>query len=290
MGKLGFITLALVCFACGPSARPGNGPGDDDGVDAPAGNCTVTPENTPAACSDGVDNDCNDRTDCGDPGCSGVGECPVCGAVENPEAQPLALPDGVSSGTACSTDAQCTDVAAPNCVAKECHASYTSTLNFIGFPMNTVLSDPTKLLAVCVKMEHTWLRDLQMELITPDGNVFILQKFIDRSGGEIFLGHANDSDPGDMPMPGDGYDYCWTPTAAQDMYTAAMETWDSHQVLPAGDYKSSAPWSALSNATLNGMWTMRVTDLWGIDNGFMFAWSIKFDPSLVSDCSGPIIE
>jgi hypothetical protein len=30
---------------------------------------------------------------------------------------------------------------------------------------------------------------------------------------------------------------------------------------------------------------MRVTDLWRDDNGFMFAWKIAFDPSLVPDCS-----
>ena len=44
-----------------------------------------------------------------------------------------------------------------------------------------------------------------------------------------------------------------------------------------------------ANSSLNGKWTMRVTDLWPIDNGFMFNWSITFDPSLVDDCNGPII-
>ena len=41
---------------------------------------------------------------------------------------------------------------------------------------------------------------------------------------------------------------------------------------------------------LNGEWTIIVTDLWPIDNGFMFEWSIAFDPSLVVDCEGPIIQ
>jgi hypothetical protein len=38
------------------------------------------------------------------------------------------------------------------------------------------------------------------------------------------------------------------------------------------------------------MWTFRVTDMYGVDNGHLFKWSINFDPSLVVDCSGPIIE
>src|SRR5881394_407093 len=120
--------LALASLvACGPAARRMD---DDDGsgggnVDAPTG--TTGPE----VCNDAYDNDGDGRADCADPDCSGRDGCPVCGSVENPQAQPLALPDGVSSGAACTTDAQCT-AGTPNCVQGECHASYSSTLKFIG--------------------------------------------------------------------------------------------------------------------------------------------------------------
>jgi hypothetical protein len=274
------LLVSLSAAGCGPSGRPGTG--GDDGVDAP-------PATGAEICNDGIDNDGNGRADCSDPACSGVDGCPVCGAVENPEATPLALPDGISSGTMCSTDAQCSG-GTPNCVAKECHASYTSTLNFIGFPNQAKLADPNKLLKVCIKAEHSWVRDLQIELITPDGAVFILHKFVDRSGGEIYLGEANDSDTAAMPVAGVGYNYCWTPTATTpEFLTAPTVQWSGHAQLPAGDYKSVAPWTALTGASLNGTWTMRVTDLWGIDNGFLFKWNIAFDPTLVSDCAGPII-
>ena len=274
--------LILAVAGCGPAGRENNIGGDDDGVDA-AG--TSGPE----ICNDAIDNDGDGRADCSDIDCSGVGDCPICGSVENPEAVPLALPDGISSGAVCSTDAQCTDPATPNCVAKECHASYTSTLNFVGFPAGATLTDPNKLLKVCVKMEHSWVRDLQMELIAPNGATFILHKFVDRTGGETYLGEANDNDPDNAPVPGVGYDYCWTSTGTANMLAAPTTQWMFHEQLPAGNYASVAPWSALLNVPLNGMWTMRVTDLWGIDNGFMFQWSIAFDPSLVSDCAGPII-
>ncbi len=286
-----FALLMVVAAACGPAARHnGGGLGDDDdGPDANDGACVPTAE----VCNDGIDNDCDQRLDCSDIDCSGIGDCPVCGAVENPEATPLALPDGVSSGTACSTDAQCGGTT-PNCVAKECHASYVSTLNFVGFPQGATLTDPTKLLKICVNMEHSWLRDLEIELITPSNGVFILHKFVDRSGGEIFLGNANDSDPAEAPVPGTGMQYCWTSTATVPILSstgvaAPTQTVNFNEVMPAGDYASVAPWTALTATPLNGMWSMRVTDLWGIDNGFMFQWSISFDPSLVSDCAGPII-
>ncbi len=291
------LFLALTVVACAPGERnPGGGDGDggDDGggddapeVDAPTGGgCTPTAE----MCGDSVDNDCDLRVDCGDPDCSGVGSCPVCGAVENPESQPLALPDGIGQSTVCSTDAQCGDPLLPYCVHKECHASYTSTLSFIGFPMSSRLDDVSKLLSVCVKMEHSWLRDLQMDLVTPDGRVITLHKFVDRTGGEIFLGEANDSDQASNPVPGAGYDYCWKPNAPAIMLDSPTVNMGGNQTLPAGDFRSVSPWAAMTGVPLNGAWTMRVTDLWPIDNGFMFEWSIAFDPSLVEDCSGPIIE
>lgn len=281
----------LISFAvlagCGPGTRD-DGHHGNGGVDAPS----IGPE----ICNDNFDNDEDGRVDCSDVDCSGVGDCPVCGMVNNPEATPLPLPDGVSSGTTCSTDAQCTS-ATPNCVASECHASYTSTLNFIGFPDGATLTDPSKLLKICVNMEHSWLRDLQMDLIAPNGNVFLLDKWYDRDTlEEIYLGNANDSDTESMPVPGTGMEYCWTPAGAAEMIDhtngAAAPTMmmvSGHEILSPGDYKSTTPWSALAGTPLNGMWTMRVTDLWAIDNGFMFKWSIAFDPTLVQDCGGQII-
>jgi hypothetical protein len=259
-------------------------------------------EGPPGTCMDGLDNDQDGRPDCSDPDCSGLEGCAVCGEVENPLGQPLALPDGIGAGetTTCSVDTDCTNATLPNCISgavKECHASYVSTLNFVGFPMDSKLTDPTKLQAVCVKMEHSWVRDLQIELITPDNAVFILHKFLDRTGGELYLGNANDSDPDDAPVPGQGAVYCWTPDA-MTMMVGPTPTQNgptqpagvfSESLIP-GNYKPASPWNALSNTTLNGPWSIRVTDLWPIDNGFIFEWSIKFDPTLVSDCSGPIIQ
>ncbi len=281
LGSLIAGGLILLGAACGPASRPGAGD-DTSGVDAPNG---------AEVCTDAVDNDGDNRVDCSDTDCSGIGDCPVCGSVEQPEAQPLALPDGIGQSTTCSTDAQCSgDPTLPNCVAKECHASYVSTLNFVGFPANATLLDPSKLLAVCVNMEHSYLRDLQIELLTPSGGVFVLHKFVDRSGGEIHLGQANDSDDAGTPVAGMGAEYCWTASAPQSMLEApTMMGPGFSEQLPAGNYKPIAPWAGFAGTTLNGVWKMRVTDLWPADNGFMFKWSIKFDPTLIADCAGPII-
>ena len=57
-----------------------------------------------------------------------------------------------------------------------------------------------------------------------------------------------------------------------------------------GDYAAADPWTTLNGSPLNGQWKFVVTDLWPMDNGFLFDWTISFDPQAVGDCSGPIIE
>jgi hypothetical protein len=259
---VGFVTSLI---ACGPAARTNTG-GPGDGVDAAS-----TPDSGPCVpaaeqCSGGVDEDCDGLVDCSDPDCSGVGTCPVCGTVSHPLATPLALPDGDG-------------------------AFYTSKLHFTGFGATQKVTDVHNLLSVCVNMEHSWLRDLQIELIAPSGETVVLQKMLGRTGGEVFMGMPNDND-GTNPVPGVGANYCWTPTATKppmlDYVNAVAPS--GHFDLPPSNYQASGTFSPIMGASLNGDWTIKVTDLWPIDNGFIFEWNIAFDPTLVQDCSGPIIQ
>ncbi|HSN28286.1 MAG TPA: hypothetical protein VLT45_18500, partial [Kofleriaceae bacterium] len=262
-------------------------------------------------CADGIDNDCDGLVDCNDPNCSGVGSCPICGQVQHPLSQPLALPDGVNNGTACTSSSTCA-ASAPSCVIHECHAAYTSSLHFDGFAQNQTFMAVSNIQKVCVNMEHSWLRDLEIVLRAPDGKEIELQRMAGRSGGEVYLGHANDCDTAASPVPGTGADYCWTPTATNGSMIAfanaaagmasapcactgsglndGCTAGSSIAELPPGDYGIDGQWTGLRGAPLNGDWTIVVTDAWGEDNGYIFSWSIAFDPSLVQDCSGPVIQ
>jgi len=307
-------TLGVVCvlssflLACGPTVS-GSDDDDDDTSNLPdsgfgpvvdAGPCVATgSESTPETCSDNADNDCDGKWDCQDPDCSGVGDCPVCGEVETSAGAGIVLPDGVIGDT-CSSDAQCTDPSLPNCVESECHASYTSILNVVGFGDNQTFESPDLIESVCVSIEHSWLRDMEIRLVAPGGQIVRLQQFLGRTGGEVYLGQANDCDEG-SPTPGTGASYCWRPdstnssmlafaNAGVGMASAPSCLVGTSDELPPGDYAADDPWTQLVGSPLNGEWKFVVTDLWPIDNGFLFDWTISFNPNSVEDCEGPIIR
>jgi subtilisin-like proprotein convertase family protein len=267
------LVAVLALVACGSPHRPGTGGDDDSSADALVA-CVPSVEK----CDDGVDNDCDYLTDCEDPECSGVGTCPVCGMVEHPLSQPLALPDGDGAGP-----------------------PYTSDLYFMGFGPTQTMTAASNIVSVCVNMEHSWIRDLQIELHAPDGKIIVLSRQLGNTGSEVYLGQANDDDDANNPVPGVGADYCWTPAATNlpildyanangTMLTVTDAFGFTHNELPPGNYMASDPWSNLYGTPLNGFWKIFVQDKWAIDNGFIFSWSIAFDPTLVQNCSTPPIQ
>ncbi len=318
-----FSAIALLSLLCacpsgdGRPTRPGtetdggtagDGGGGNDGggggTDGSIPGCTPTgAENTPAMCSDAVDNDCDGFFDCSDPDCSGVGDCPVCGRVDTPLGSPLALPDGVGgmdcvNTSDCPSGQTCFDIEGD----RECRESYRSTLDFVGFGSAT-FDNVDDFVSICVTMEHSWIRDTEIRLEAPNGAFIRLSAFLGRDGGEIYLGEADDCDDDDAPEPGTGATYCWTPTATREPmleYANNGGSLDSApacnslfgedaDMMPPGDYQASDSFNNLIGTPLNGEWTLSVTDLWGIDNGYIFDWSITFSAANVEDCSSPLI-
>jgi hypothetical protein len=262
-----FASILLVASACGPSASPGDdtdedddGLDDEDGVDDDDDECTPAAE----ACSGGEDDDCDGAYDCDDSDCYGVDGCPDCGALDLTEGVPLALPDGVGT-------------------------SYETAIDFTGFSDGQDVGATTDLLGICVVMEHSWLRDLEIDITCPNGQSMVLQQFLGQVGTELFMGQPNDND-GFEPAPGTGAEYCWSPTATNaPMLTYANENPNVHD-LPSGDYRAVEPFDMLLGCPLNGEWIIKVTDLWGEDNGFIFSWGINFNPEIVADCSDWPVE
>jgi hypothetical protein len=133
-------------------------------------------------------------------------------------------------------------------------------------------------------MEHSWLRDLQIEITCPSGTNTVMQQFLGQEGSRVYMGVPLETD--DPNQPGTGWDYCWTPGATNPpMLTYANNSLPGGSgTLPSGDYQTVDPMTELVGCTLNGNWEIRVEDLWAWDNGFIFEWSVHFDPALVPDC------
>ncbi len=255
-----FSILVAAASGCGPSNAGDDD--DDDGetdVDAANPNCSNP---LPEACGNDQDDDCDGYSDCDDSDCSASCGNANCGILETPTAS-LSLPDG-----------DCDKDESIPC------AGYESDLLFTGFSQGQTLTDISKLLGVCVNMEHSWMRDLVIYAECPNGTRVMLSDFQGHNGGAVNLGVPNQSDGG---PPGTGWDYCWTPTATNLPWIPYADA-NLPSTLPAGDYQSSQPLTQFLGCPLNGAWTIRVEDRWGFDDGFIFNWSVKFDAGIVEDC------
>lgn len=161
-------------------------------------------------------------------------------------------------------------------------SAYETPIFITGFAPGQLLTDVNDLWSICVNMEHSWMRDMTISIMCPNGTEVIMHDHPGNIGGMVLLGEPVDFD-GTRPTPGVGYDYCWTPDATAGTWleyaNSTFGTFGSG-TLPSGDYSSYQPLSNLIGCPLNGEWMIRVQDLWAQDNGFIFSWSINFDPDL----------
>ena len=165
---------------------------------------------------------------------------------------------------------------------------FTSSLLFTQFnPGQTVGAGD--ILSICVDMEHTYMGDLVLQVICPNGQTMI---FHQQGGGYTYIGGANDTDSDLNPIPGECWHYCWSPDATNGTWVdnsvfgtgnTTLAGIPASEALNAGTYEPVQPFSNLNGCPLNGEWTYQSTDLWGADNGFICSWEINFDPSIIPD-------
>ena len=152
---------------------------------------------------------------------------------------------------------------------------YETSIFFTEFSPGQTLVNANDLESICVIMEHSWMRDIEITLTCPNGQSIILHEHPGNFGSEVYLGEPNHNDNFN-PVPGLGYDYCWTPNAVNPTWIEYANTVLVSNTLPSGDYSSFEPVSNLVGCPLNGEWTIGVVDLWPADNGYIFNWSLKF--------------
>lgn len=160
--------------------------------------------------------------------------------------------------------------------------AYESSIFFDNFEANSTFQDSSDLLSICVNMEHSWARDLKISLRCPSGKEVILHNFWGQSGNRINLGVPITGD-NSIPIPGTGYDYCWTPLATTGTwieYNSTNNPGSSILNLPADEYNPYQSFNEFVGCPLNGQWTIEVEDLWAQDNGYIFNWQLNFDERL----------
>ena len=154
------------------------------------------------------------------------------------------------------------------------------------------LDDITQLVSICITMEHSYLGDLDIEIISPNDQVVRMH---DQGGGSANLGipwatGQVDGNSGNT-TPGVGFQYCFVPGNANPTLVGGIQTGGTFPngngpgtytdtFVPAGTYSSVNPLTGLLGSPLNGDWTIRIVDNIGQDNGYIFEWSITFDPNL----------
>jgi gliding motility-associated-like protein len=174
--------------------------------------------------------------------------------------------------------------------------NYSTSINMSGFPDGATFSDASDLQSVCVNMEHSYLGDLEMWLVCPNGTQAVLFNantggFLPGGfgGGGTFLGDANDQGNG---TPGIGFDYCFSSvnntwgTMAQEFganNTVPVNSFAppaGNAMNPNGVYLPETNFSAFNGCPLNGNWTLFIRDNLSIDDGYIFEWGLYFDASL----------
>lgn len=171
-------------------------------------------------------------------------------------------------------------------------AAYSTSINVTCFDPNQTLTNISQIESICLNMEHSYLGDLDIEIISPNGQVVRLH---DQGGGSANLGipwatGGVDGNSFDV-IPGNGFDYCFVPNGGFPTLVDGVQlvgvfpSGDGPNTyvdafVPEGNYSSVNPLEGLLGSPLNGNWTIYIVDNLAQDNGYVFSWELNFDNDL----------
>ncbi|SDI16398.1 PKD domain-containing protein [Winogradskyella thalassocola] len=171
-------------------------------------------------------------------------------------------------------------------------SAYSTSINVTCFDDAQTLTDISQIESICLNIEHSYLGDLDIDIISPNGQVVRLHN---QGGGSANLGipWATNAVDGNSNIitPGEGLDYCFVPNNGFPTLASGIQTGGAFPVedgtgtytdsfVPAGNYSAVEALDGLIGSPLNGNWTIRVVDNLALDNGYMFSWELNFDPNL----------
>jgi subtilisin-like proprotein convertase family protein len=192
----------------------------------------------------------------------------------------------------------------PNCqaLATCANGSYCASVTFDVFAPNAVIESAEDIISVCVNMEHSYSGDIDIFLRCSNGQE---TQLVARTGGSTFYGLSYDDAATDCieHQQGIGWDYCWTQNDCishfsdnvtnhsisgqynmiSNNYSATV--WDSswrYSDPPSHYYTPAQSFANLIGCPMNGTWSIRIKDNLGIDDGYVFNWSISLSDRLLA--------
>ncbi|MDG5493076.1 PKD domain-containing protein, partial [Psychroserpens sp. SPM9] len=156
-------------------------------------------------------------------------------------------------------------------------AVYTTCITVDCYESDQLLTDPSQLIEICVNMEHSYSGDLDIKIISPNGQEADL---FTQAGNGTYFGGANDDATN---TPGVGADYCFSMSATTLLQNANTITAGSNppnNSWEPGTYLPVESFNALVGSPLNGDWCIEIVDNLSIDNGYIFSWGLNFDPNI----------
>jgi subtilisin-like proprotein convertase family protein len=152
--------------------------------------------------------------------------------------------------------------------------SYTTSIPVNCYSPGQTVTSANEIQNVCINMEHSYLGDLQMELICPNGQTAILKSYA-QGGLGTYLGCPLD-DP--AVGPGTARQYCFNSTSLTQLVNGPTSNCGNPSLpsINAGTYAPQQSLASLVGCPFNGNWTIRITDNLAQDNGYIFSWDINF--------------
>lgn len=176
----------------------------------------------------------------------------------------------------------------PNCPT-QCY--YTDVV-FNNFLPGQTIQSASDILGICVNMEHSFVGDLEFTIVCPNNQQAVLKTYINSGGA--FMGVPLDGAPWDnssfpcdptLNQVGTGWNYCWSQTypniGTVNSHSIQSQLDSTNTVNHTGYYTPDQPFGNLAGCPLNGTWSIKICDFWGIDNGYIFSWDLHLNPLLL---------
>lgn len=161
-------------------------------------------------------------------------------------------------------------------------AVYTTSIDVTCYTTCDTISDGTDIENLCLILEHSYLGDLEIVIICPNGQEATIKPY--PGGGGTYLGEPLDFGGSDG-LVGVGWQYCFNDITPNPTLLGSVGTGfivpgvgtPASGSIGAGEYAPFESFDELIGCPLNGSWTIEVTDhLWS-DDGYIFGWWIDFN-------------